>query len=1211
MLEFWTPDEDNGSWEHRAYWGEDLIDLGTNGTSSRFRVGDLPDTVYQWLMFIVASDDVNLSGKNVSGTSYVLYAGGANWDYTVENESVGNVRVRGLTSNHQVRLCLTENDCTYNATVPIGSVQANLNLYGEGHSVFPISGYFEISNNTTGSPVLEYQSPPFSDIWGGDVYLYSPTSFYANNISDYIHDRMIGQYEWQNGRNSELPVTIEGYSHYTYEGKPDEVKQKHGDEWINKSRSFDQYGNMIIEIDELGQRINVSYDGNYSYAYITNTTTNVTFGLGYQVITSSFYYDPDTGDMLNQTSPSGSTTQYEYDDVGRLVCTYYEPIDGVQGEYRVIHDDLNHSTTKIDDAGRMVKFSYDGLGRLVATERLNQTTNMTYSRESYMYDWRENVVEYNDTMEFVSRSTYDYLGRELQLVRPGNHSISYIYDDVNNTKTVIDENGNERIFLFDWEARLVEVREPLDNITILTTYITYDSIGNIIKVEDPAGKDTTREYDDLNLLVNSTYPDGTYEEFKYDDGGNLITKQDREGYSTNFTYDGLGRLRKIRYPRADDHDVDFTYDEESRITYVLSYTSGSGHQGTSLEYSYDARGRLTQEKFNWLLDIKEVTYVYDSGGNLSNIRIDDFGQMRTYTFNYSYDVFGRLSIVDLSSPFLQRIAKFTFRKDDQIESIEYGNSVRGDLTYDEKGRPARITYFHPVHGVVDDLILTYDPVGNLISMNNQSYSYDGLYRLTNLTMPGRSINYWYDTMGNRQGKSDSNMIDTWTQTYEYDSYDRLTSMVNALGTTNSSFTNYSYWGNGGLAHKSVDYVSPMDLPLDWFYGYNSEGLMSNVSRTTTGSRLDINYTYDYDRRRTRTAVKDNGAPTTDIKYVFKDSTVIYEAKGVGAGGVGTAYALAGGLRLAKITDFDVYYYHQDHLRGTRAVTNATGVTVFSAVYEPFGLELAASAPANETYKFIGQYYESTTSLYLFGLRYYDPEIGRFISEDPILGSPQFSQTLNRYAYAMNNPLRLTDPTGSFIFILIIVLIVVGVSLGVAATLNEDVAKIMDPVMTALGFVPVIGDFLAAPYWVARDASACGLKGDVISCATLPLSIAGLLPGMQMGRAVITGGKTLRGLFAASWVGKFVGLADDAGRSTSKVPRLIKTYKVGGETVDVFESATSMRRYRINTGHAWHPKHGLQKLGMRKLTRSLWHQVLERRSSARTRNLKESSSKSRD
>jgi hypothetical protein len=70
----------DGSWEHRAYWGANLIGWGTDGTASRLNMGPLPATG-QWLRLAVPASQIGLEGHTLTGMAYTLYNGRATWDF--------------------------------------------------------------------------------------------------------------------------------------------------------------------------------------------------------------------------------------------------------------------------------------------------------------------------------------------------------------------------------------------------------------------------------------------------------------------------------------------------------------------------------------------------------------------------------------------------------------------------------------------------------------------------------------------------------------------------------------------------------------------------------------------------------------------------------------------------------------------------------------------------------------------------------------------------------------------------------------------------------------------------------------------------------------------------------------------------------------------------------------------------------------------------
>ena len=102
------------------------------------------------------------------------------------------------------------------------------------------------------------------------------------------------------------------------------------------------------------------------------------------------------------------------------------------------------------------------------------------------------------------------------------------------------------------------------------------------------------------------------------------------------------------------------------------------------------------------------------------------------------------------------------------------------------------------------------------------------------------------------------------------------------------------------------------------------------------------------------------------------------------------------------------YVHQDHLTGTSVISDPSGNLLGAIGFYAFGSTRSGAVPTD--IKFTGQRLDDS-GLYYYGARYYDPAIGRFISPDSIVSRLTNPQAFNRYSYAINNPLKYTDPTG--------------------------------------------------------------------------------------------------------------------------------------------------------------------------------------------------------
>jgi RHS repeat-associated protein len=163
------------------------------------------------------------------------------------------------------------------------------------------------------------------------------------------------------------------------------------------------------------------------------------------------------------------------------------------------------------------------------------------------------------------------------------------------------------------------------------------------------------------------------------------------------------------------------------------------------------------------------------------------------------------------------------------------------------------------------------------------------------------------------------------------------------------------------------------------------------------------------------------------KTVGGDSTVyagrLYECGPQGC----IKHIFAGDQRIATIGQGRTIFFHSDHLGSTVLLTNEKGGVAAGFSYQPFGQKTDELPGAPMTaYLFTGKEMDSSTGLYYYGSRYYDPALGRFATPDMSTAALRLPQGLNRYSYAMNNPVTLVDPNGRFAWF---VPIIVGAILG--------------------------------------------------------------------------------------------------------------------------------------------------------------------------------------
>jgi RHS repeat-associated protein len=195
------------------------------------------------------------------------------------------------------------------------------------------------------------------------------------------------------------------------------------------------------------------------------------------------------------------------------------------------------------------------------------------------------------------------------------------------------------------------------------------------------------------------------------------------------------------------------------------------------------------------------------------------------------------------------------------------------------------------------------------------------------------------------------------------------------------------------------------------YAYDARGLLTQVTKPGT----TISYTYDaLGARKSKTV---NGTTTKYLTApVFGMSRVVAELNDNLS--LKATYVYGGQQLLkeeptASNRDHDVYLLSDGIVGSITHVTDSSGQVKDEYDYDAFGIRSTTSQTSNSHghYGYTGQEYDAEAGLLYLRARYYDPQIGRFISADPFWGRLEEPASQNRYAYVHNNPLLYTDPLG--------------------------------------------------------------------------------------------------------------------------------------------------------------------------------------------------------
>lgn len=306
---------------------------------------------------------------------------------------------------------------------------------------------------------------------------------------------------------------------------------------------------------------------------------------------------------------------------------------------------------------------------------------------------------------------------------------------------------------------------------------------------------------------------------------------------------------------------------------------------------------------------------------------------------------------------------------------------------------------------------TYDNITNNISTTTTrssvsvnsilDYGYDDIYRVTQATNPlpsGTDENFTYDTVGNRLAKQGQVIQSV------YDDANRLLE--------NDQFL-YDYDDNGNLIQKTDKITSEITQ-----YSYDAENQLIEVSKPG----MTASYRYDGSGRRIEKDV--NG---TVARYIYDQTDLIMEFDGSNTLIASYTFGSFVDEPLIMYRDGQSYYYHTDALGSVTDITDSTGVVVKSYAYDSFGNIEFETGSIENNFTYADREFDPQTGLYYNRARYYDSEIGRFITPDPAhnivsIGNGNdipyllpilqiIPQELNDYLYTSNNPTNFIDNNG--------------------------------------------------------------------------------------------------------------------------------------------------------------------------------------------------------
>jgi RHS repeat-associated protein len=712
-----------------------------------------------------------------------------------------------------------------------------------------------------------------------------------------------------------------------------------------------------------------------------------------------------------------------------------------------------------DSTTQLYTYGYNGFGNLTkSVDPLGRTFSYIYASNGI--DLLEVLMTRAGKNELLSRMTYNAQHLPLTIVNAAGQTNTFTYNSRGQLLTETNPKNEITSYTYDTNGYLIAVDGPLPGTNDVTT-ATYDALGRVRTKTDVSGYTLTFDHDALDRITGVTYPDGTFNQITYDRLQPSIV-QDRAGRQTLLEYDALGQMSKRTDPLG--RVTEFQW---CRCGSIKSLTDALGR---TTKWHTDVQSRLTAKEYG---DGSKVNYSYENATSRLREVIDEKGQRSQFTYNRD-DTLHSISYANatVSTPSVtftydsdyERITSMT----DGIGTTSYEYvpilstpmlgagqlaSVDGPLPndtitygYDESGRRISTS----INGVASTV--AYDAAGRVIGQTNAlgvfTRAYDGssgrvaletfpngqktersygsvlgdkvLQRITYRigTTPISEFIYGHDTRADR--------IVTWSQqtgtqspllhNFGYDAVDQLVSasVTNAGALVNSFAYTYDPLGNRlseqtGSSNYIATYTALNQVNTSTAPGASRTNEWDAENRLVAVNAGNTRTEFAYDGESRLSAIRQltNGTEVSFRRFVWCDN--ICEERDA-SGAVTTKRFWDQGVKIETGANAGSYFYTRDHLGSVCELTDISGDVRARYAYDPFGHMSRTGGSIEADFGFAGLLFAPEARLLLARFRTYDPDLGRWLSRDP-LNKAEEDQGPNLYAYVGNNPVNRIDPLG--------------------------------------------------------------------------------------------------------------------------------------------------------------------------------------------------------
>jgi|WetSurSiteA1Bulk_404760.scaffolds.fasta_scaffold00972_2 RHS repeat-associated protein len=758
---------------------------------------------------------------------------------------------------------------------------------------------------------------------------------------------------WHSGTN------LESRTDLTYFPNGNLQKQKITDVYRNISRetqyTFNTDNTRVASVTDPMQHVTTNtYDtyGRLSTQQDYLTTNTVTYG----------YDNLHRQISISRNDGSGTSTVYAWEN----------PLSTpLQARYSILTSGTDGAQTKV---------WYDRLGQEIRTDVKSFNGTMIYTCKEY--DTKGQITRISDPYfptetPVWNNCTYDEYGRKTSVNTPSGQNSSWVYEGNTITETTAGKSFSKTF------ASNGSLTSASDNGGIIN--YTYFPDGALNEITAPGGIITSMHYDlagNQNQLIDPSAGNITY---SYNAFGELLTQTNGRSQATTLTYFPDGRPNQ-RILSAEGITFTYTYNGNKQLTSVTSTS------GVERSFGYDPKGRVTTT----------TETISGSSPFITNFTYDGLGRLKTtehvtsgITETNNYNNYGYLSSVEAGGAVRWTILGTNSRG--QITAGKYGSDLNTSYGYNSYGYPTSVTtgtlqsYQYDFNSVTGNLNWRK----NLLASKEENFDYDALDRLDRVYRGTTTLlDMAYDQdIGSITTKSDVGILQYESSTKPY----TLTGINPSTGLTP---------GNA----QSISYTS-----------------FESINSITEGN-YSASFVYNSDDERARMTVLNNGS--TELTRWYPNGSLIKESSGA----TSRLYTFIGGdaysapvVAIKQDNGANVYYYLlRDHLGSITHVINASDNSLAAQYsYDAWGRMRNPStwenyAPGQEpTLMIAGRGYTGHEHLPWFKLinmngRVYDPLTGQFLSPDNYVQMPDYSQGFNRYAYALNNPLKYSDPDGEWL-----------------------------------------------------------------------------------------------------------------------------------------------------------------------------------------------------